>query len=69
MAITSTVPPEPSGDRSTPRRRCPTGTLPNAEHAMLTEQHATAAQSAQAIRDIVDAVRTGTPTPWTGSLT
>jgi hypothetical protein len=36
---------------------------------MLTEQHATAAQSAQAIRDIVDAGRTGTPTTLTGSLT
>ena len=36
-------------------------TLANAEHAMLTEQQATAAQCAQAIRDVVNAVRTGTP--------
>ena len=36
-------------------------TLANADHAMLTEQQATAAQSAQAIRDVVNAVRTGTP--------
>jgi len=36
-------------------------TLANASHAMLTEQRATAAQSAQAIRDVVNAVRTGTP--------
>jgi len=35
--------------------------LANAEHAMLTEHQATAAQSAQAIRDVVSAVRTGTP--------
>jgi hypothetical protein len=28
---------------------------------MLTEQQATAAQSAQAIRDVVNSVRTGTP--------
>ena len=35
-------------------------TLANAEHAMFTEQQATAAQSAQAIRDVVNAVRTGT---------
>ena len=36
-------------------------TLADADHAMLTEQHATAAQSSQAIRDIVNNVRTGTP--------
>ncbi len=36
-------------------------TLANAEHAMLTEQQATAAQSAQAIRDVVNAIRYGTP--------
>ena len=36
-------------------------TLANAEHTMLTEHQATAAQSAQAIRDVVIAVRTGTP--------
>jgi pimeloyl-ACP methyl ester carboxylesterase len=35
-------------------------TLTNADHAMLTEQQATAAQSAQAIRDVVDAIRTAT---------
>jgi hypothetical protein len=35
-------------------------TLPNAEHAMLTEDRTNAAQSAQAIRDVVNAVRTGT---------
>ena len=35
-------------------------TLPSAEHAMLTEDHTTAAQSARAIRDVVDAVRAGT---------
>ena len=34
--------------------------LPNADHAMLTEQQATAAQSSQAIRDVVNAIRTGT---------
>jgi hypothetical protein len=36
-------------------------TLANADHAMLIEQQATAAQSSQAIRDVVNAVRTGTP--------
>jgi hypothetical protein len=36
-------------------------TLANVEHAMFTEQQATAAQSAQAIRDVVNAVRTRTP--------
>jgi pimeloyl-ACP methyl ester carboxylesterase len=36
-------------------------TLANAEHAMFTEQQATAVHSAQAIRDVVRAVRTGTP--------
>jgi len=36
-------------------------TLANVEHAMFTEQQATAAQSAQAIRDVVNAVRTDTP--------
>ena len=36
-------------------------TLANADHAMLTEQQATAAHSSQAIRDVVNAVRTGTP--------
>jgi pimeloyl-ACP methyl ester carboxylesterase len=35
--------------------------LANAEHAMLTEDQATAAQSSQAIRDVVNTVRTGTP--------
>jgi pimeloyl-ACP methyl ester carboxylesterase len=35
--------------------------LANADHAMLTEQQSTAAQSAQAIRDVVNAVRTGAP--------
>ena len=36
-------------------------TLADADHAMLTEQQATAAQSAQAIRDaLLDAIRTGT---------
>ena len=36
-------------------------TLADADHAMLIEQQATAAQSSQAIRDVVNAVRTGTP--------
>ena len=36
-------------------------TLENVEHAMFTEDRATAAQSAQAIRDVVNAVRSGTP--------
>jgi pimeloyl-ACP methyl ester carboxylesterase len=36
-------------------------TLADAEHAMLTEQRVTAAQSSQAIRDVVNAVRTNTP--------
>ena len=36
-------------------------TLTDASHAMLTEQQATAAQSSEAIRDVVNAVRTGTP--------
>src|SRR4051794_13227045 len=36
-------------------------TLANADHAMLTEQQTTAAQSSQAIRDVVSSVRTGTP--------
>jgi hypothetical protein len=36
-------------------------TLANVEHAMFTEQQATAVQSAQAIRHVVNAVRTGTP--------
>ena len=35
--------------------------LANADHDMLTQQPATAAQSSQAIRDVVDSVRTGTP--------
>jgi pimeloyl-ACP methyl ester carboxylesterase len=35
-------------------------TLANVEHAMFTGQQATAIQSAQAIRDVVNAVRTGT---------
>ena len=34
--------------------------LANADHDMLTSQQATAAQSAQAIRDVVSAIRTGT---------
>ena len=34
--------------------------LANATHAMLTEHQPTAAQSSQAIRDVVDSVRTGT---------
>jgi pimeloyl-ACP methyl ester carboxylesterase len=33
----------------------------NADHAMLVEQQSTATQSSQAIRDVVNAVRTGTP--------
>ena len=36
-------------------------TLPSADHAMLTEQQATAAQSSRAIRAVVNAVRTSTP--------
>jgi pimeloyl-ACP methyl ester carboxylesterase len=36
-------------------------TLATAEHAMLTENAAAAAQSARAIRDVVASVRTGTP--------
>jgi len=36
-------------------------TLTHANHAMLTEHQATAAQSSDAIRDVVNAVRTGTP--------
>ena len=36
-------------------------TLANADHDMLTSQQPTAAQSAQAIRDVVNAIRTGTP--------
>jgi pimeloyl-ACP methyl ester carboxylesterase len=36
-------------------------TLANADHDMLTSQQATAAQSAQAIRDVVNAIRTGAP--------
>ena len=39
----------------------PSHRWPNADHAMLIEQQATAAQSSQAIRDVVNAVRTGTP--------
>jgi hypothetical protein len=35
--------------------------LPNADHAMVTEDQVTAAQSARAISDVVDAVRTGHP--------
>ena len=35
--------------------------LANADHDMLTSQQAAAAQSGQAIRDVVNAVRTGTP--------
>ena len=35
--------------------------LANADHDMLVSQQATAAQSGQAIRDVVNAVRTGTP--------
>ena len=35
--------------------------LANADHDMLAEHQATAAQSGQAIRDVVNAVRTGTP--------
>jgi hypothetical protein len=35
--------------------------LPDAEHANLTDDKEVAAMSAQAIRDVVDAVRTGTP--------
>jgi hypothetical protein len=34
--------------------------LPDATHAMLTENKATAATSSQAIRDVVNAVRAGT---------
>jgi pimeloyl-ACP methyl ester carboxylesterase len=36
-------------------------TLANADHDMLTGQQATAAQSGQAIRDVVNAIRTSTP--------
>jgi pimeloyl-ACP methyl ester carboxylesterase len=36
-------------------------TLANAEHSMLTQDPTTAAQSSQAIRDVVTAVRTGEP--------
>jgi pimeloyl-ACP methyl ester carboxylesterase len=36
-------------------------TLANADHDMLTSQQATAAQSAQAIGDVVNAIRTDTP--------
>jgi pimeloyl-ACP methyl ester carboxylesterase len=36
-------------------------TLPDAEHAMVTEDQATAAQAAKAIDDVVDAVRTSQP--------
>src|SRR4029453_5041049 len=36
-------------------------TLANADHDILTGPQATAAQSAQAIRDVVNAIRTGTP--------
>jgi pimeloyl-ACP methyl ester carboxylesterase len=36
-------------------------TLANADHDMLVEQQATAAQASQAIRDVVNAVRTGAP--------
>ena len=36
-------------------------TLANADHAMLAEDQATAAQSSQAIRDVVNAIRTSTP--------
>jgi pimeloyl-ACP methyl ester carboxylesterase len=35
--------------------------LPSATHSMLTENEHVAAQSSQAIRDVVDAVRRGTP--------
>jgi pimeloyl-ACP methyl ester carboxylesterase len=35
--------------------------LPNAEHEMVTAHQATAAQAARGIRDVVGAVRTGTP--------
>ena len=35
--------------------------LPSATHSMLTENKDVAAQSSQAIRDVVDAVRRGTP--------
>ena len=35
--------------------------VPDATHAMLTENEAAAAESSQAIRDVVNAVRTGTP--------
>jgi pimeloyl-ACP methyl ester carboxylesterase len=40
-------------------------TLEDIEHAMFTEQQATAVHSAQAIRDVVTAVRTGTPVAGT----
>jgi pimeloyl-ACP methyl ester carboxylesterase len=36
-------------------------TLDDVEHSMFTEDRATAAHSAQAIRDVVNAVRSGTP--------
>jgi pimeloyl-ACP methyl ester carboxylesterase len=35
--------------------------LPNVTHAMLTENHDAAAQSGEAIRDIVNSIRTGQP--------
>jgi hypothetical protein len=35
--------------------------LANADHDMVTSQQATAVQSAQAIRDVVNAIRTGAP--------
>lgn len=35
--------------------------VPDATHAMLTENEEAAVESSQAIRDIVNAVRAGTP--------
>jgi hypothetical protein len=58
------TPKEDGWPRRTSSPRCrPTAliVLANADHAMLTEQQATAAQSGQAIRDVVNAVRTETP--------
>jgi hypothetical protein len=39
----------------------------NATHSMLTQDKATAAKSSQAIRDLVDSVRTGQPLTTKGS--
>ncbi len=41
--------------------------LADADHAMITEDHTTARQSAEAIRDVVTAVRTGAPVTGQGT--